>query len=393
MHLHSLRIPAWRCLAILASVLCAAHIASAQDHNSRASAKFFPYQQGWVGADSAYSIPLGNGRSLWLLGDTFVEVHGLPRRNLSGFIRNSIAISACVEQDCKFQYYWPGMGTDHPQTMFAAPGSDWLWPLDGFVYDHTLYIAFMQMKAEGTGASGFAFSGAQLAAVDNYDEPPAKWKITYQRLNAGDTAIPGVTVTIPSENMPNPDPHNPRGADYAYFFTLSPTKGSTLQHMGMTRVPLKELPKCARPGRAAWEYLRGDHSWAKWSASDSSLPADHASVFAPGATEMTVRYHASTKQWIGVYPSAQYKQAQYILSPSLVGPWGQPAALYSYPEMNPTNPNYTSKIFCYAAKEHVELEKPDQLFFTYACNSTDVQEIIRNTNLYYPVVVTQPLPH
>ena len=36
----------------------------------------FPYENGWLGADAAYSIPLGSGKSLWLFGDTFV---GGPR--------------------------------------------------------------------------------------------------------------------------------------------------------------------------------------------------------------------------------------------------------------------------------------------------------------------------
>jgi hypothetical protein len=380
-------------LALFLSAIAIATPSSAQEAKARAEAKFFPYKQAWLGADSAYSIPLGRGKSVWLFGDTFVEIPGHAPRNLeAGFIRNSIAISTCVEQNCKFEYYWPGIGTTHPQTMFALPGADWFWPLDGFVYKHTLYIAFVQMKAEGSGAFGFAFGGAQMAVIKNYEAAPAKWKITYQKLNAGATAIPGVTITIPSNDVPNPDPQDARGANYAYFFTLVPNKGATQQHMSMTRIALKKLSKSARPG-ASWEYLRADHTWAKWPGSDSSLPADHATVFAPGATEMTVRYHAATKKWLGVFPSGQYKQAMYMSAPSLLGPWSEPNALYAYPEMQPSNSNYTPHVFCYAAKEHVELEKPDQLFFTYACNSTEIPEVLKNTNLYYPVVVTQPLPH
>src|SRR5271163_2232155 len=36
-----------------------------------ASAPYFPCQQGWLGGDGAYSIPLGNGSSLWIFADTF----------------------------------------------------------------------------------------------------------------------------------------------------------------------------------------------------------------------------------------------------------------------------------------------------------------------------------
>ena len=107
---------------------------------------------------------------------------------------------------------------------------------------------------------------------------------------------------------------------------------------------------------------------------------------------MTVRYHAATNQWIAVYPNGLANQAYYSVSSSLTSGWGGLESLYSYPEMQPTNANYTSNVFCYAAKEHVEFETAGQLFFTYACNSTVTSDITNNMNLYHPVVVTQTLP-
>jgi hypothetical protein len=72
--------------------------------------------------------------------------------------------------------------------------------------------------------------------------------------------------------------------------------------------------------------------------------------------------------------------------------WGPSENLYSYPEMQPVNPNYTAHVFCYAAKEHLELETAGRIFFTYACNSTQASDVGNNMNLYHPVVVTQRLP-
>ena len=45
-----------------------------------------------------------------------------------------------------------------------------------------------------------------------------------------------------------------------------------------------------------------------------------------------------------------------------------------------------------ASKEHIELEASNQLFLTYACNSTQNSDLTNNMNLYRPVVVTQSLP-
>jgi hypothetical protein len=60
--------------------------------------------------------------------------------------------------------------------------------------------------------------------------------------------------------------------------------------------------------------------------------------------------------------------------------------------MQPANPDYTPNVFCYAAKEHVELETAGRIFSTYACNSTQASDVGNSMNLYHPVVVTQPLP-
>jgi len=276
--------------------------------------------------------------------------------------------------------------------MFSAPGTDWFWPMDGFVYNGTLYLALMQMHASGSGAFGFAYSGAQLASISNYTAPPTQWSIAYQSLNTGTSAVPGQSIVVAQGPGGNPDPSNPQGANYAYFFTLIGSSNPSTQYMALLRLPLNQLNSAARPGNANWEYLKSDSTWGSWLDTDTLLPNDNAAVISPGATEMTVRYHSSTNQWITVYPIGLDNKAHYSLSSSMTNSWGQPENLYSYPEMQPANPNYTANVFCYAAKEHVELETAGQIFFTYTCNSTLASDVTNNMGLYHPVVVTQPLP-
>ncbi len=265
--------------------------------------------------------------------------------------------------------------------------------MDGFVYNGTLYLALMQMHATGSGgAFGFAYSGAQLASIGNFTAPPSQWSVTYQPLNTGAAAVPGVSILVAQGPNGNPDPSNPLGANYAYFFTLVGSDNPSTQYVALLRLPLTQLNSSARPGNTTWEYLKSDSTWGIWLDTDTTLPNDNAEVLSPGATEMTVRYHSSTNQWIAVYPVGLDNKAHYSLSSSMIGSWGSSETLYSYPEMEPGNSNYTANVFCYAAKEHVELETADQIFFTYACNSTQESDITSNMNLYHPVVVTQALP-
>jgi hypothetical protein len=353
------------------------------------SSGYFPYQQGWLGADGAYSIPIGTGQSLWIFADTFVgPSSATSRTQATGFIHNSIAVSTCSGTSCTFQYYWPGMGTSNPSPVFTAPGTDWFWPMDGFTYNGTLYLALMQMHAQGSGAFGFAYSGAQLVSISNYTAPPSQWSITYQQLNTGGSAVPGISIVANQGPNGNPNPADPQGANYAYFFT---GVGST-PYLALLRIPLAQLNSLARPGSTSWQYLNTSGAWETWADTATTLPSDNATVINPGATEMTVRYHASTNQWIAVYPFGLANQAYYSVSSSLTSGWGASESLYSYPEMQPSNANYTPNVFCYAAKEHVEFETTGQLFFTYACNSTITSDITNNMNLYHPVVVTQTLP-
>ena len=357
------------------------------------SSGYFPYQQGWLGADGAYSIPIGTGQSLWIFADTFIGAsNATSRTQATGFIHNSIAISSCTgsaASSCTFQYYWPGMGTANPGPVFTAPGADWFWPMDGFTYNGTLYVALMQMHATGTGgAFGFAYSGAQLVSINNYTASPSQWSISYQQLNTGGSAVPGISIVANQGPNGNPNPADPQGASYAYFFT---GVGST-PYLALLRIPLTQMNSLSRPGNSNWQYLNTSGAWENWADTATTLPSDNAAVINPGATEMTVRYHAATNQWIAVYPNGLANQAYYSVSSSLTSGWGGLESLYSYPEMQPTNANYTSNVFCYAAKEHVEFETAGQLFFTYACNSTVTSDITNNMNLYHPVVVTQTLP-
>jgi hypothetical protein len=355
----------------------------------------FPYQAGWLGADSAYSIPLGEGRDLWLFGDTFVGNRSAKaRQQRTGMPRNSVGIEQCASGQCSLQYYWAGMYTPTPKSFFDTGTAEWYWPLDGFVWNGKLYLALMKMHAQGSGAFGFAFSGVSLVTIRNYTASPDQWQVSYQTVLTGATAIPGPSIVVGQGPDGNPYPADPNGAAYAYFFTYVDTGGSS-KYTALTRLSLANLPQAAQSA-GHWQYL-GLSGWTAWT-SPAVLPANAVHVMDVGPTELTVRYHpAPTGQlgtWLAVMPSTAYfdKRGVYSLSTSLNGPWSAPAMLYTYPEMQSSNPNYTPNVFCYADKEHPELESPGLLTFTYACNSIVVDEVLKNMNLYYPVVVTMAQP-
>jgi hypothetical protein len=303
--------------------------------------------------------------------------------------RNSIGISQCDNQDCTIQYYWNRMYRPHPRAFFDLAGADWFWPLDGFIADGSLHVVLEEMRAVGTGAFGFGNSAVILATIPNFHEPPARWKIHYQKILSGDSAVPGVSVVAGRAEF-NPYPKDPNGTAWVYFFTLR--KLASRSVIALTRLPIASLSRAAQAD-GAWQYLSVSDRWLQWT-NPGVLPADAKTVLSVGYTEFTVRYHPEQARWVAVGPSTMLTEgrAVYNLAPALDGPWSVPQTLLQYPEMKKDNPDHTANVICYAAKEHPEFETSESLLVTYACNSVVEEEVFKNLDLYHPVVVNRMLP-
>lgn len=332
---------------------------------------FFPYRQGWLGGDSAYSIPLNSSSTLWLFGDTFVgKTNATDRKKPSAMIHNSIAIRRC-DGECRITYWWSDMHTSHPKSFFKTADSDYFWPLDGFVYAGKLYIFWEKMHSTGKGgAFGFDYSGVTLFTIPNYLAPPDKWHISYRAAVSGNQVIPGIAAAVLS--------------DYAYVFTLF-RQSVQNPFLGLMRIPMSNSHS------SPWEYLNADSHWVAWNP--HAYPSDVLSLIRGNITEMSVAFHPDLHAWIAIYPTPGFlsSTASYSTAKSLDGPWTKARPIFSYPEMRSSDPRYTPNVFCYAAKEHPELEAKGRLALTYACNSTKEEEIMRDMRLYRPELVIKPL--
>ena len=138
----------------------------------------FSYTQGWLGADDAYSVPLGPHESLWLFGDTFVGSKTTEQRSQAKtMVRNSIGISVCVpEKSCTMRYFWRSPDAAKPRSFFDTGTDDlWYWPLDGYVQGKTLYVSLLAVRnkpgATSKDAFGFEIAGTKIATIKNFHAP------------------------------------------------------------------------------------------------------------------------------------------------------------------------------------------------------------------------------
>jgi hypothetical protein len=335
----------------------------------------FPLQQGvangWQGADAAYSVPLPDGRDVWIFGDTLFGEHRVVVGNVPQMVHNSLGISTCKHGHWKLQYVIRRDSDGKPASYFAPQrGSSWYWAMDGFVAGRDLWVTLLCVRSAPAASAAMAFEtcGTDLARIENPGPDPQQWKVDYFPLVPdGAHAYPSAAAVVDGGN--------------AYIFALH-EKGS--RPLEATRIPLQGL---SDPQKNL-QYLANDGEWKP-----GFDPASAAEVMHKGSPELSIRWHPELKKWLAVMfdPDAFSSHILLRSAPALTGPWSDGQVIYVVPDMQPTTPGYDKNTFCYAAKEHPEFEHGD-LLFTYVCNTFDVPKLATNMQIYFPRVVRMAMP-
>jgi Domain of unknown function (DUF4185) len=359
-------------IALCSAILCALTLAA----QAQTCLPSFPYRAGWLGGDAVFSIPLSNERELWLFGDTFVsdDPNQTQTRVGAAMVSNSIAISWCRGGKWTIEYHWRHRPDGHkPQAVFNS-GTDafYYWPLDGFVYGKTLYVALLRVTRTGRrGPFPFKLLGVDLAEIAHSDEEPRKWYISYFDLSESEVAFPGVSIVV--------------RPPYVWMYGTMNDARHKRQAVILTRLSLDRLDRPAE----SLEYKAAD---GKWKA--TPIRADVEEIVAHGQSDFSVRYHPEIGKWVLVQQQPGFLSGQIGIrtSPSLEGPWSSFRSLMNMPEMR-SHRTHRKRIFCYAAKEHPSFESaPATLVVTYVCNSLNGKTLVSDMSIYRPIV-TQLLTH
>lgn len=334
----------------------------------------FSLQAPWQGADAAYSIPLQDGRDVWIFGDT---LYG-DKREVTGqeplMVHNTIGISTCKNGQWNIAYSIKRDAKGNNDSFFKPQRDDgtYYWALDGVEYKNELWITLVCVRNKPNSdafALGFEVCGTDLAHVTGISGDPQNWNISYSPL-------------VPESVHANPSASTLIESDDLYIYTLY-EQGSRPQIL--TRIPLKGLgdPK------KNLQYLGSDDQWH-----DGIEPVKAKTVMKAGASEMSVRYHPELKQWVAVMVDPQMFSDKLLLrtAPNMSGPWTDGEVIYKIPILQKSDPHYDPDTFCYAGKEHPEFEKPGELVFTYVCNTMKPKKLEAESYIYFPQVVRMPMP-
>ncbi|MGH7286932.1 MAG: DUF4185 domain-containing protein [Myxococcota bacterium] len=380
----------------LAATLSCAQLGLTPRSEQVACWPLFPYEEGWLGADGAYSLPLSRTQSLWLFGDTFVGVPGQADRAGARFIHNSVAMSDCDSGGFSIRYFWGRNADGSARAFFHREGRGWWWPFGAFRHADRLYVGLLEVeRARPSGPLGvnFRLSGTSLARIETRGDDPTAWRIEVLPLSKGPDAFPLSALVV--------------NASHLYLFAfLGEMEGDQLPRI-LTRLPLASLEGASANPGAALETLAADGRWLP------GLRAEDARILMDDdATEMTVHFHASLGRWLALYsfpelsgdfPATRPSDAVWArTAEALEGPWSERRLVFRVPELAEGPPlTGDPNTGCYGAKEQPQFARPGSLTFTYVCNLFSgasqqplaiLERLLREMDLYRPVAATVTLP-
>ena len=316
----------------------------------------------WLGGDAAYSIDLGNDRSLWLFGDSFIATSPNLTRRESTLVRNSIAVMTGRNPlTATMDFAWKESTT--PSSFFPEIGDHWLWPIDGVRLTNGPLLLFLseQRPTPGVGL-GFAAAGFRAIRVLNPDAPPEQWTIQ-----------PVATLPAPAELTAAVGNCIAIDAEYLYAVSVDGEQ----QHNGRI---------------ARWPTFvvgEGDLTEPEWLADDTwvaqaDLDRNPDIVFEDAGSECSLRgSDESYEGWIYV--------ASRGFGASTVSVRAAPAIHRGWEEVGGFTPDGD---FTYAAKGHPQLDSRGtdkrysyDLVVTYADNSftfSDLLDPAKEKTLYWP---------
>lgn len=324
----------------------------------READKLFRTDPHWLGSDGASSVNLGDNRTLWLFGDTWIDSSGKGIRKGASMVSNSIAIQVGADPTtASISFYWGRDNKGGPDAFFPDRNGESLWLGNGVRVGDRL-ILFFSRTIRNTGSGlGFESVGWTAIMVTNPDSEPSSWQM--HELET---------------------PANPLGILVGYA-AVQKLDGYIIA-LG-SQNPVKSHPIFA----ARWtieDVRRGDLLHPEWWAGDrigwipDSSNVQRYPLFNGGQSDLTIHYDDSSQRFISVQtngfgPSDLMMRA----APSLTGPWSDLRFVYRPSEY------YRPNIMIYSGKAHPELKGAD-LILTYVTNTFKFEEQFIDSLIYYP---------
>jgi len=297
---------------------------------------------GWTGGDGTLSIPLPDGRSLWLFGDTFLgRVRSDGTRSVeSPLIRNSLV----VQDGRKLTTHYGGTRAAPEAFLVPQEPDAWYWPGDGTVQKNRLQIFFHRFRQMAPGMWGWAWDGTVIATV----RLP---RLILERVTRRDDADGIAYGASLLETGP-------------WIYIFGTRQIGAIKHL--------HLARAARGGlEGQWDYWDGQR-WSPKAAASRAILSGVSSQFGV----VPVKKGIALVTVDGRQPFTGRIVAYWAEDP--IGPWRGPVDIYQAPEAN-------DQVAAYNPFVHSQFCSRDGVLISYNINHLhDPDRLYQDAALYRP---------
>ncbi|MCB1096532.1 MAG: DUF4185 domain-containing protein [Verrucomicrobiae bacterium] len=378
---------------LLFIVLCFTQLAYADPENEFGDGvpdtewdALFSRTEGWSGGDVAGTIPLADGRTVWVFGDSWIgNVAEGKHVGGSHLVNNAIGVHSPstlgnerAPRYSDLTFYWGNATVDEKPTAWVRPlehaDTQWFWASGGGAVvpsadgmsDRLVVFLFHITKTSETDDSVWNFQGIgeAMAIVDNPNKPAGDWSPR--------------TVLIPRKQGQKPiswgvSAHVREIEKKSFLYVYGVLKVDDWnKQLFVARVPATNFEKIEH-----WTYFADNDGW-----SESST---EAAPIANGVTsELSVHPRNGKYYLIQSEPLfGHHIMLRTATSPE--GKWSEPKAVYKVPGLD------RGDYFTYAAKGHPHLSGANDLLVTYIVNAHDFWSMAADASIYRPRFIRVPL--
>lgn len=314
----------------------------------------------WLGGAVAYSVDLGDARTLWAFGGSFIAPGVASTRADATVVNNTVAVMSGTDlATASMEFAWREDAS--PGAFFPSRGEPGRLILgDGVrVPSGPLVMFFAEWRPETDDGIGFEVFDWHAVIVDDPSGPPSAWVLTDALTAAaptGDDNRVGMCAAIDGEHL------------VAFSFDES-NRASRLVRWPLAAIATKDLATTA-------QWWTG----AAW-IGQGSLTEPPAVVLS-GEGTCSLHRDAASGAWILVSMNGA-DTIELRTAPRLEGPWSDPTDVFA--------PDEGARAVIMNGVVHSHLHGPTGgLVMTYADTSPDHEELIAPANadtLYWPHVV------
>ncbi len=302
----------------------------------------------WTGGDCASSVPLPDGRIVWLFCDTFLGTvnpdHSRPAS--SPLIRNAIVVQQGNALTTRH-----GGTPETPRSLIgptgAGVGRRWYWPGDGVVENDRLCVFYTRVLQHGPGGWDFRTVGTGVGCLSL----PGLVPVEFTLLPVSGAVSWGKAVLT--------------DGGYTYVYGVEEPGPAKYLHLARARAGALTGP---------WEFFTGS-GWSRSEAASARLL--HRIGHGFSVDRVGSRYVLVTAQLSGLVVGYSAARPE--------GPFGGKRRLYSPPEIR-----HRRDRIAYDARAHPELSGPDRLVISYNVNSLVQADALRDARIYRPRFIEVP---